>query len=130
VSGTGSPTAVAGAAGARVAIVAASWHEEIMTALIDSAVRTTQQAGATASVFRVPGSFELAPAAQAAAAAGFDAVVALGVVVRGGTPHFAYVCDAATAGLNRVTPSSRRAIGPGCRAPQRTRGRKPLRRRC
>jgi 6,7-dimethyl-8-ribityllumazine synthase len=99
--------------GARVAVVAASWHEQIMDALIASSVRTIELSGAAAQVFRVPGSFELALAAQAAANAGFDAVVALGVVIRGGTPHFEYVCDAATSGLNRVALDTGVPIGFG-----------------
>ena len=101
------------AEGARVAIVAASWHEEIMDALVASSLRTAEAAGATADVVRVPGSFELPLAAQRAAHAGYDAVVALGVVVRGGTPHFDYVCSAATSRLNRVALDTGVPIGFG-----------------
>jgi len=99
--------------GARVAIVAGSWHEEIMAGLLASSVRTVEAAGGSAAVFRVPGSFELPLAAQAAATAGYDAVVALGVIIRGGTPHFEYVCDAATSGLNRVALDSGVPVGFG-----------------
>ncbi len=99
--------------GARVAVVAGSWHAEITDALVASSVRAIEDAGASAEVYRVPGTFELALAAQAAAAAGFDAVVALGVVVRGGTPHFEYVCQAATEGLNRVALDSGVPVGFG-----------------
>lgn len=113
MSGSGSPTVRATAPDARVAVVAASWHDEVMTALIASSVRTVRAAGGHAEVFRVPGSFELALGAQAAANAGFDAVVALGVVIRGGTPHFEYVCDAATSGLNRVALDTGVPIGFG-----------------
>ena len=113
MSGTGSPSAAIRAEGANVAIVAGSWHEEITGGLLDSAQRTVAKAGATASVFRVPGSFELPLAAQAAATAGFDAVVALGVIIRGGTPHFDYVCDATTSGLNRVALDTGVPIGFG-----------------
>lgn len=84
-----------------------------MDALVASAVRTADGAGAQVEVFRVPGSFELALAAKAAAEAGFDAVVALGVVIRGGTPHFEYVCDAATSGLNRVALDTGVPVGFG-----------------
>lgn len=84
-----------------------------MSALIASSVRTAEAAGARADVFRVPGSFELALGAQAAANAGYDAVVALGVIIRGGTPHFDYVCDAATSGLNRVALDSGVPVGFG-----------------
>lgn len=117
MSGTGSPAAGAGtdvrAPGARVAVVAASWHEEIMGGLIEGAVRAVDAAGAQADLIRVPGSFELPLAAQAAALAGADAVVALGVVVRGGTPHFDYVCSAATEGLTAAALGTGVPIGFG-----------------
>jgi len=61
---------------------------------------------------RVPGTFEL-PVAAAALAAQYDAVVALGVVIRGGTPHFDFVCDAATDGLTRVALDHRVPVGFG-----------------
>jgi len=86
----------------RLAIVAASWHTQIMDGLLDGALRAAKDAGiAEPTVLRVPGSFEL-PVAAARLAPHFDAVVALGVVIRGGTPHFDYVCNAATDGLGRV----------------------------
>ena len=105
MAGGGAPTdePVPAAPGLRVAIVAASWHAGVMAGLVSGAERTCSIAGATAEILRVPGSFELPVVADAAAAsARFDAVVALGVVVRGGTPHFEYVCQAATDGLSRV----------------------------
>ena len=86
----------------RVTIVASSWHDTVMDGLIDGAKRACIDAGAQLSVMRVPGSFELPLGAQQAIAAGAQAVVALGVVIRGGTPHFDYVCDGATSGLMRV----------------------------
>jgi 6,7-dimethyl-8-ribityllumazine synthase len=113
VSGAGSPDLAPSADGARIAIVASSWHAQVTDALVESAVRTVAGAGGAAEVIRVPGAFELALAAQAAAGAGFDAVVALGVVIRGGTPHFDFVCDAATAGLNRVALDSGVPVGFG-----------------
>ena len=64
-------------------------------------------------VLRVPGSFELPVVAAALAAQGFDAIIALGVVIRGGTPHFDYVCSAATDGLSRVALDHGVAIGFG-----------------
>ena len=64
-------------------------------------------------VIRVPGAFELPVVAGALAAAGHDAVIALGVVIRGGTPHFDYVCRAATDGLSRVALDTGTAIGFG-----------------
>jgi 6,7-dimethyl-8-ribityllumazine synthase len=103
MSGSGAPSATdLDAEGLRVAIVASSWHEQVMDGLIAGATATCTRAGAVSVLYRVPGTFELPLAAQAAAGAGFDAVVALGVVIRGGTPHFEYVCDAATTGLARV----------------------------
>jgi 6,7-dimethyl-8-ribityllumazine synthase len=103
MSGSGAPSgADLDAEGLRVAIVASSWHEQVMDGLIAGATSACTRAGAVSVLYRVPGTFELPLAAQVAAGAGFDAVVALGVVIRGGTPHFEYVCDAATSGLTRV----------------------------
>ena len=103
MSGAGAPKLYSNGEGIRVAIVAASWHEHVMSGLVAGAVRACAEAAADASVIRVAGSFELPVVAKACAISGqFDAVVALGVVIRGGTPHFEFVCDAATAGLSRV----------------------------
>jgi len=87
----------------RIAVVAATWHEEITDGLLAGSQEALAafQVGSS-DVIRVPGSFELPLVAQALARKGYDAVVALGVVIRGGTPHFDYVCSAATDGLNRV----------------------------
>jgi 6,7-dimethyl-8-ribityllumazine synthase len=91
------------ASGLRVAVVAASWHERVMTGLIAGAKRALADAKVPTPVLvRVPGAFELPVVAKELADQGFDAVVALGVVIRGGTPHFEYVCSAATDGLNRA----------------------------
>ena len=98
----------------RVAIVAASWHEQVMDGLVDGAHRACRDYKVEAPVLvRVPGTFELPVVAGALAAQGYDAVVALGVVIRGGTPHFEYVCRAATDGLNRVALDHRTAVGFG-----------------
>jgi len=87
----------------RVAVVAASWHEQVMDGLVDGALRALKDYRVEEpKVVRVPGTFELAVVADALARQGYDAVVALGVVIRGGTPHFEYVCNAATDGLTRV----------------------------
>jgi 6,7-dimethyl-8-ribityllumazine synthase len=104
LSSSGTPTLeIEGAQQIRVAVVAALWHTEVMDGLLAGAHRALAEAAvAEVRVIRVPGSFELPVAAQAAARAGFDAVVALGVVIRGGTPHFDFVCNAATDGLARV----------------------------
>jgi len=115
MSGAGSPTGVVtGGEGLRVSVVAAQWHEQIMTALLDGAGRGLAAAGvAEVTVVRVPGSFELPVAAMHAARGGADAVVALGVVIRGGTPHFDYVCQAATIGLTDVTTHTGVPVGFG-----------------
>jgi 6,7-dimethyl-8-ribityllumazine synthase len=96
----------------KVAVVASSWHQVVMDGLIDGAVRTARAAGAEPDVVRVPGSFEL-PVVAARLAQTHDAVVALGVVIRGGTPHFDYVCDAATTGLNEVALRTGTPVGFG-----------------
>lgn len=88
--------------GAKVAVVAALWHGKIVDAMVECATKAILDAGAEAMVVRVPGAFELPVVAGAVASAGFDGVVALGVVIRGATPHFNYVCHAATAGLTQV----------------------------
>ena len=98
---SGAPDITVTAGDFTVAIIAASWHTEVMDGLIAGAERAAADAGAQTTLIRVPGSFELAVAA-ARVAKHFDAVVALGVVIRGGTPHFDYVCSAATDGLNRL----------------------------
>lgn len=98
----------------RVVVVAASWHEEVMAGLLAGAERALADAGVEAPVVvRVPGTFELPVVASALAGHGYDAVVALGVVVRGGTPHFDYVCSAATDGLTRVALDHTVAVGFG-----------------
>ena len=121
---------LAGASSLRVAVVAAQWHAEVMAGLLAGARRALAQAGVTqVEVLRVPGSFELAVVALAAARAGFDAVVALGVVIRGGTPHFDYVCSAATHGLSRVALDTGVPVGFGlltCEDEQQARDRAGL----
>ena len=83
-----------------------------MDGLIAGALRAAEEAQVEVELFRVPGSFELPVVAQAAATQ-FDAVVALGVVIRGETPHFDYVCSAVTDGLNRVSLDARVPVGFG-----------------
>ena len=98
----------------RVAVVAASWHEQVMGGLVDGARRALKDYRVEEpKVVRVPGAFELPVAADALARQGYDAVVALGVVIRGGTPHFDYVCSAATEGLTRVALDHQVAVGFG-----------------
>ena len=97
----------------RLGIAATRWHERITTALLDRASAAATQAGiAQPTVVRVPGAVELPVVCQELARA-HDAVLALGVVIRGGTPHFDYVCDAVTAGLTRVSLDEGIAVGNG-----------------
>ncbi len=97
-----------------VAVVAAQWHETVMDGLLAGAKRALVDAGVVEStVVRAPGSFELPVVAQGLAERGFDAVVALGVVIRGGTPHFDYVCTAVTDGLTRVALDTGTPVGFG-----------------
>ena len=108
MSGAGAPNLSVDATGLRVAIIAGSWHEEIMSSLVSGAQETLSGSGAEHTLFRVAGAFELPLAAQvaltpvSAGGGGFDAAVCLGVIIRGGTPHFDYVCNAVTDGLTRV----------------------------
>jgi 6,7-dimethyl-8-ribityllumazine synthase len=106
VSGEGSPqsqTEPFDCSDLRVAVVAASWHEEVMNGLVRGTARALiDHSVPEPKLVRVPGSFELPVVAKALAEQGFDAIVALGVVIRGGTPHFEYVCSATTDGLSRV----------------------------
>ncbi len=100
-------------AGLDVVVIAGTWHEVITNGLIAGAQRVLDESGASYRVVRVPGSFELAVAAQAAFAGGADAVVALGVIIRGGTPHFEYVSAATTDGLTRVSLDAGKPVGFG-----------------
>ncbi|GAA4379248.1 6,7-dimethyl-8-ribityllumazine synthase [Paeniglutamicibacter cryotolerans] len=105
--------AAAGAAGLRTIIIAASWHTTVMDGLIDGALRAAAEAGIeTPELLRVPGTFELTVAA-ARLAPSYDAVVALGVVIRGGTPHFDFVCQGATMGLTDVSVRTGVPVGFG-----------------
>jgi 6,7-dimethyl-8-ribityllumazine synthase len=87
----------------RLAIVASTWHPKICDALLDNACRMAAKSGVEhPTVVRVLGAIEIPVVAQELART-HDAVVALGVVIRGQTPHFDYVCDAVTRGLTRVS---------------------------
>lgn len=114
MSGAGAPeTGSIDGRGLNVVIIAGTWHETISNGLIAGAERVLDAANATHRLVRVPGSFELAIAAQAAFAGGADAVVALGVIIRGGTPHFEYVSAATTDGLTRVALDAGKPVGFG-----------------
>jgi 6,7-dimethyl-8-ribityllumazine synthase len=101
------------AAGLTLGIVATTWHAEITDSLLRRAVEAARASGVPEpTVVRAPGAVELPVVAQALSER-HDAVVALGVVVRGGTPHFEYVCDAVTAGLTRVALDAGTPVGNG-----------------
>jgi 6,7-dimethyl-8-ribityllumazine synthase len=98
----------------RIVVVAASWHAPIMDGLIGGAERALEAAGVPFEVRRVPGAFELPLGTQwALADPNVAGVVALGVVIKGGTPHFKYVCRAATDGLLQVTLAAAKPVGFG-----------------
>jgi 6,7-dimethyl-8-ribityllumazine synthase len=116
MSGNGAPPAgpAPDGSGLRVAVLAARWHPQVTDGLVDGAARALAECQIDDTVMlRVPGAFELPVAAKALTEQGYDAVVALGVVIRGGTPHFEYVCRAVTDGLTRVALDAGVPIGFG-----------------
>lgn len=113
MSGAGSPELSVDGHGLTVAIVAGQWHTVISEGLTAGARRVLEASGATVVEYIVPGSFELPVVSKAALEAGADAVVALGVIIRGGTPHFEYVSSAATDGLTRVALDTGKPVGFG-----------------
>ncbi len=113
MSGEGHPELDIDGTGLKVTIVSGLWHHRIAEGLLAGAHRVLEASGAEVTVVQVPGSFELPVAAKVALENGADAVVALGVIVRGGTPHFEYVSAAATDGLTRVALDTGKAVGFG-----------------
>jgi 6,7-dimethyl-8-ribityllumazine synthase len=115
VSGKGAPElSVKNCGDLRVAVIAAQWHQKVMDGLVDGALRALRELGIDEpTLLRVPGSFELPVVAKVLADRGYDAVVALGVVIRGGTPHFEYVCQGVTQGLTQVSIDTGVPIGFG-----------------
>jgi 6,7-dimethyl-8-ribityllumazine synthase len=114
MNGSGAPEVrPVDAAGLTLGIVVTTWHPQITDALLARAIEAARASGVPEpTVVRAPGAVELPVVAQALAER-HDAVVALGVVVRGGTPHFEYVCDAVTAGLTRVALDAGKPVGNG-----------------
>ncbi len=115
MSGAGAPHIEVDGTGLRVVVVAASWHEQVMDGLVHGARRGLSDAGVReqdVTVVRVPGTFELGVAC-ARLAPSYDAVVALGVVIKGGTPHFEYVCQSATVALTEVGVRTGTPVGFG-----------------
>ncbi|WEH42867.1 6,7-dimethyl-8-ribityllumazine synthase [Streptomyces sp. NBC_01218] len=115
MSGKGAPElSVSNCEDLRVAVVAAQWHEKVMDGLVDGALRALGELGIQEpTLLRVPGSFELPVVAKVLAGRGYDAVVALGVIIRGGTPHFEYVSQGVTVGLTQVTVDTGVPVGFG-----------------
>jgi 6,7-dimethyl-8-ribityllumazine synthase len=113
VSGAGAPELRVDGSGLTVEIVAASWHDEVMGGLIAGAIAACEVAGAKYRLTRVPGCFELPVMAEALARGGARVIVALGVVIRGGTPHFEFVADATTRGLTDVARAHAIPVGFG-----------------
>lgn len=99
---------------AKVAIISSSWHLDICNSLIEGAKRALDQAQVgNIDIHMVPGSFEIPLAAQYAFERGFDAVVAVGLVLKGETPHFDYVCQGVTQGVIDVSLKFSKPIGYG-----------------
>jgi 6,7-dimethyl-8-ribityllumazine synthase len=115
VSGKGAPElSVRNVGDLRVAVIAAQWHEKVMDGLVDGALRALHDLGIDEpTLLRVPGSWELPVVAKALAGRGYDAIVALGVVIRGGTPHFEFVCQGVTQGLTQVSVDTGVPVGFG-----------------
>ncbi|MBC9727054.1 6,7-dimethyl-8-ribityllumazine synthase [Streptomyces sp. TRM68367] len=115
MSGKGAPElSVRNVGDLRVAVIAAQWHEKVMDGLVDGALRALRDLGIDEpTLLRVPGSWELPVVAKALAGRGYDAIVALGVVIRGGTPHFEYVCHGVTQGLTQVSVDTGVPVGFG-----------------
>ena len=114
MAGFGEPdTSTVDAAGLTVGVVAARWHGELTDHMLDRAVAAAKACGVDEVVTaRVAGSVELPVVAQALAAR-CDVVVALGVVIRGATAHFDYVCKSVTEGLTRIALDTGKPVAHG-----------------
>lgn len=114
MSGAGAPSLQVNAAGVKVTVLVTSWHDGITGGLLAGAERELRAAGNTDySVHRIPGAFELPLGAKWAFESGAEVVIALGVIIRGGTPHFDYVCNAVTDGLRQLQLEVGKPIGFG-----------------
>ena len=113
MSGAGAPSIHADGTGLTVEIVASQWHTEVMDGLVAGAIRAAEASGADYRLTRVAGAFELTVVAEALARRGADAIVALGVVIKGATPHFEFVCESVTLGLTEVARANAVAVGFG-----------------
>jgi 6,7-dimethyl-8-ribityllumazine synthase len=114
MSGDGAPVISVDGTHLRIGLVYAAWHEQVTAGLVAGARRALNDSGVAEVVeVAVPGSFELPVAAARLAASGLDAVVALGVVIRGGTPHFDYVCSATSHALAELSTRTGIPVGFG-----------------
>ena len=116
MSGAAPKFEINNAKGKKIAIISSSWHPELCQKLIDSAIRACEEHGATYEVIYVPGSFEIPFAARKALTKGFNGfagAVALGLVLRGQTAHFEYVCEGATYGIMKTQLETFKPIGFG-----------------
>ena len=115
MSGEGSPTITikpGSAHGLRVAIVVSEWNRDITNELASQARQTGETAGAEVTVIPVVGALEI-PVVVKKATKTHDAVVALGCVIQGGTPHFDHVCNAVTYGLTKIAVETETPVGNG-----------------
>jgi len=114
MSGVSPSMTIKNLAGRRVGIVSSRWHSEICEALVEGSHRALREANITDIELRyVAGSFEIPLMAKRMLEQGCDAVIALGLVLRGETPHFDYVCQGVTNGVMKVMLTSGKPIGFG-----------------
>ena len=98
----------------KASIVTSSWHPEICDALVAGAKKALTESGCkNFLVHKVAGSFELPLAAQKLLDSGADLVVAIGLILRGDTPHFEYICQGVTSGIMQVSLTRNKPIGFG-----------------
>lgn len=98
-------TSMPDATGMRFGIVVSEWNDNITNPLMEGAINTLLANGVNSediNVMRVPGSFELIYGASKMVQGSYDAVIAIGCVIRGDTPHFDYICEGTTYGLARL----------------------------
>ena len=114
MSGSGRPdAAVVDASGLKLGVVATRWNAQVVDPMLERALAAATACGVLSpTVVRVAGAVELPVIAQQLAV-DHDAVVCLGAVIRGGTPHFEYVCESVTAGLTRIALDAATPIGNG-----------------
>ena len=97
----------------KVAVIAAIWNQDLTDNMMSECLKTLKKYGLKPVSIRVSGSFELIAATKQAFLQKFDAVIALGVVLRGETPHFEYVSMAVTNGLTQIAADTGKPIGFG-----------------